>query len=250
MNSALEETATNKPAGAITPRRTNLVLLTLVACLAWVLLNFGLVVAAWMRSYYAPIEPVPQATSLDLRTDKTAPGRTITIIATKPTPSKGDFIGHLWLEWPETPPLATPGTREAGYYANDQIQAIQAMAAALILPWGSVTGQDLVPGLMKVDDGWWRHLQVHVRVDEAQYQAALRVDGRWRTEDRYRLRPSMIGPDKGKTFACQDYVFDVAAALGLDTARRSWTEFPMGSFLRFARINKIAIAAEANGPAR
>ena len=60
----------------------------------------------------------------------------------------------------------------------------------------------------------------------------------------------MIGPHNGKTCACQDYVFDVAATLGLDTAKRSWTEFPMGSFLRFARINKIAIAGQANGPAR
>ena len=236
--------------GAITARRGKPILLILLACLAWVLLNLGLVVAAWMRSYYAPIEPVPQAASIDLRSDKTAPGRTITIIATKPTPSKGDFIGHLWLEWPETPPLAKPGTREAGYYANDQIQAIKAMAAALILPWGTVTGQDFVPGLMKADDGWWRHLQVHVRVDEARYQAALAVDRRWRTENRYRLRPSMIGPHNGKTFACQDYVFDVAAVLGLDTAKRSWTEFPMGSFIRFARINKIAIAGQQNGPAR
>ena len=87
----------------------------LLAFFAWIALNLGLVVAAWMRSYYAPIEPVPQAASLDLRTDKVAPGRVITIIATKPTPSKGDFIGHLWLEWPETPPLARPGTRESGY---------------------------------------------------------------------------------------------------------------------------------------
>jgi len=60
----------------------------------------------------------------------------------------------------------------------------------------------------------------------------------------------MIGPNKGKTFACQDYVFDVAAALGLDAAHRSWTEFPMGSFLRFARINKIAIAGQTNGSAQ
>jgi hypothetical protein len=250
VNSALQETATHKPVGAITAGRGKPILLTLLACLAWVLLNLGLVVAAWTRSYYAPIEPVPQAASIDLRTDKSTPGRVITIIATKPTPSKGDFIGHLWLEWPETPPLAKLGSRESGYYANDQIQAIKAMAAALILPWGTVTGQDFVPGLMKADDGWWRHLEVHVRVDEARYQAALAVDRRWRSENRYRLRPSMIGPHNGKTFACQDYVFDVADALGLDTAKRSWTEFPMGAFLRFARINKIAIAGQANGPAR
>ena len=224
--------------------------MTLLAILAWIALNLGLVVAAWVRSYYARIEPVPQSASLDLRTDTSAPGRVITIIATKPTPSKGDFIGHLWLAWPETPPLAKPGTREAGYYAHDQIQAIKAMAAALILPWGTVTGQGYVPGLMKADDGWWRHLEVHVRVDEARYQAALAVDRRWRTENRYRLRPSMIGPDKGRTFACQDYVFDVAGALGLEASHRSWTEFPMGSFLRFARINKIDIARKANGSAR
>ena len=53
--------------------------MTLLALLAWVVLNLSLVVAAWMRSYYAPIEPVPRAAALDLRTDKSTPGRVITI---------------------------------------------------------------------------------------------------------------------------------------------------------------------------
>jgi hypothetical protein len=203
------------------------------------MLNLGFVGAAWLRSYYAPIAPLVERLALDLRQDKARAGQVITIIATRPTPSKGDFIGHLWLAWPHTPPMARPGTRESGYYAKDQIQAIKAMAAALILPWGTVIGQDYVPGLMKADDGWWRHIELAVRVDEARYQAALAVDRRWRNERRYRLRPAMIGPDKGKTYACQDYVLDVAAALGLKASDRTWTEFPMGAFLRFAHQNGL-----------
>ena len=219
--------------------RRNPFLLGGLFCLGWLMLNLGFVGAAWLRAYYAPIAPQVERLSLDLRQDKARAGQVITIIATRPTPSKGDFIGHLWLAWPQTPPMAKPGTRESGYYAYDQGQAIGAMVGALLLPWGAVTGQDYVPGLLKADDGWWRHIELEVRVDEARYQAALAVDRRWRTETRYRLRPAMIGPEKGQTFGCQDYVLDVAAALGLNASNRTWTEFPMGAFLRFARQNGL-----------
>lgn len=208
-------------------------------CLGWIILNVAMVGAAWLRSYYAPIAPQVERLSLDLRQDKARAGQVITIVATKPTPAKGNYIGHLWLAWPQTPPMAKPGTRESGYYAYDQNQAIMAMINALILPWGVVTGQDFVPGLLKADDGWAHDIELAVRVDEARYQAALTVDRRWRRETRYRLRPAMIGPDKGKTYACQDYVLDVAVALGLKASDRTWTEFPMGAFLRFAHQNGL-----------
>jgi hypothetical protein len=210
-------------------------------CLAWLALNLGGVAASWLRAWTTPIEADVSRVALDLRANRTLPGRTVSIIATRPTPSKGDYIGHMWIVWPETPPGAPHGTRESGYYAHDQLQAVRAMVVALLAPWGVVTGQVPVPGLIKADDGWWRHMQIDVVVDEGRYQAALAVDTRWRREARYALRPAMIGADAGRTFGCQDYVVDVAVALGLRPGPRPWAEFPMGAFTAFARANKVGL---------
>jgi hypothetical protein len=209
--------------------------------LAWFLLNLSLVLASWGRSYLADIHPIPQVARVDLRADKSKAGQIVTIIATKPDPSRADFIGHMWIAWPSTPPLAPAGSKEGGYYADSQNQAIAAMAVALLLPWGFATGQAPVGGHMKVDDGWWRHVQIDVAVDESRYQAALAVDSKWRRETRYSLRPGLKGVGAGRTWACQDYVFEVAAALGMKADHRNWTQFPMGSFLDFAKNNDIAV---------
>jgi hypothetical protein len=205
----------------------------------WVAAHLGLVIAAWAHAKFAPIDPIPQEHALDLRGDRAQAGRVVTIVATRPTPTKGDWIGHLWIAWPETPPGAPAGTRESGYYAQSQLQAAAALAGALVAPWGAWTGQPAVPGLLKVDDGWWRHVTLAVRVDESAYRAALGVDARWRAQTRYVLRPAAHGPEAGRTFGCQDYVFDVAEALGLKTGPRDWRRFPMGSFRDFAAANGI-----------
>jgi hypothetical protein len=210
--------------------------------LAWFMLNLTLVMASWGRSYFADIGPVPQSHSLDTRTDKSLPGRVVTLIATKPTPSKADYIGHMWIAWPQSPPLAQAGSKESGFYAHNQLEAAAGMAGALLVPWGVVTGQSPVAGYLKADDGWWRHVQIDVTVDEARYQAALAVDQRWRGEKRYSLRPGIAGlGGAGRTWACQDYVFEVAAALGLKANHSNWTQFPMGAFLDFARDNGVVV---------
>lgn len=213
--------------------------------LGWVFLNLGLVAAAWSRAYFADIDPIPQTIALDLRTDTAQAGRIVTLIATKPTPAKADYIGHMWVAWPQTPPLAPKGSTEGGYYAKNQGRAAGLLAIALLAPWGFVTGQVADEGLMKVDDGWWRHVQVQVRVNEDRYQAALAVDSRWRRETRYRLRPGVRGLADTRLWACQDYVLDVADALGLKGHPRDWTQFPMGSFLDFAKANDIKLSHRA-----
>jgi hypothetical protein len=212
-----------------------------IVALVWFLGNLVLILASWGRSYFAPRGASPQIASVDLRENKTIAGRVVTIIATRPTPSKADYIGHMWIAWPETPPLAPAGTKEGGYYASNQLQAALILAGAIWAPWGFLTGQAPVEGLMKVDDGWWRHKQIDVRVDEAQYQAAIAVDSKWRRETRYSLRPGIKGIGQGRTWACQDYVFEIASALGLKADQRNWTQFPMGSFLDFAKRNEIAV---------
>jgi hypothetical protein len=209
--------------------------------LAWFLGNLALILASWGRSYFTPIEPLPQIASIDLRTDKSRAGRVVSIIATRPTPSKADYIGHMWVAWPQTPPLAPSGSKEGGYYADNQLQAAVTLAGAIWAPWGFATGQTPVGGHMKVDDGWWRHKEVRVLVNEDRYQVALKVDTKWRTEKRYSLRPGVAGIGQGRTWACQDYVLEVAGALGLKTGQRNWTQFPMGSFMDFIKLNEIAV---------
>ena len=212
--------------------------------IVWVVGNLLLIIASWSRSYFAPIGSIPQIAALDLRQNKSVPGHVVTIVATKPTPSKGDFIGHLWIAWPQTPPFAPAGTKESGYYATNQLHAALTLAGAIWAPWGFITGQAPVSGHMKVDDGWWRHVQVNVTVDDAHYQAALAVDTKWRRETRYSLRPGLQGIGQGRTWACQDYVFEVASALGLKAQHRDWRQFPMGSYLDFAARNGIVVITQ------
>jgi hypothetical protein len=209
--------------------------------LAWSLLNSALVAASWGRSYFATIAPLPQVLALDLRTDTTVPGQVVTIIATKPTPSQSDFIGHIWVAWPKTPPFAPAGSKEGGYYAKDQMRAAGALAGALLAPWGFIRGQTPVEGYMRIDDGLWRHAQLSVTVDDARYRAALLVDTKWRRETRYSLRPSLVGKRAHQTFGCQDYVFDVAQALGLKAHDRDWKRFPMEAFLDIANDNGVIV---------
>jgi hypothetical protein len=215
----------------------------LLLALAWFMVNLAFVIASWARSYYAPINAKPQILRIDARADKALPGRVVTLIATKPSPSKGDYIGHMWVAWPQTPPLAPAGSLEGGYYANSHPEAIIAMAGALLVPWGALTGQAPVGGHMKADDGWWRHVQIDVTVNDNRFQAALAVDTKWRREGRYSLRPGVAGfGGQGRTWACQDYVFEVADAMGLKADRRDWKQFPMESFLYFARDNGLVVS--------
>jgi hypothetical protein len=215
---------------------------TIFLTLAWFCANLLLILASWGRSYFADISASPQVIAIDMRADKNLPSRVVTIIATRPTPSKADYLGHMWIAWPASPPLAPIGTKEGGYYAKDQLKTAFSLAGAIWAPWGFLTGQQAQAGMMKADDGWWRHVQIDVTVDEAHYLAALAVDTRWRRETRYSLRPGMVGfGGAGRTWACQDYVFEVAAALGLKADQRNWTQFPMGSFLDFAKANGLEV---------
>jgi hypothetical protein len=213
--------------------------------LAWayglyIVFSVAAVGVAWWRAYDVPWGPATTRLALDLRTDQATPGRTVTIKAKRPQPDVGDFIGHLWIGWPETLPGAEPGTTSSGYYAMDQAGAAVALAKAILAPWGVLTGQPPIPGSLLADDAWAGHVEVHVTVDEATYRAAVAVDARWREEDRYVLRPGALGMGPARTYACHDYALDVAEALGLQPVQSSWANFPMGHFRALADANGIS----------
>jgi hypothetical protein len=210
-----------------------------LACAAWVAALVLLVAASWVRAN-GPESPVaPVVYRLDLRTDPAIPGRTVDIVAKTASPTGGDYVGHIWIGWPETPAGARPGSRAAGYYADDQLQAVAGLAGALVAPWGVLTGQNAVPGRMRADDGLPGETILRIEVEEAAYQRALAVDAAWRQETRYVLRPGVRGVGPGRTFACQDYAFEVAQALGLRRPTSFWGNFPATHFRNLLRANAI-----------
>jgi hypothetical protein len=229
--------------------------LVLWLALGWFLLNLGVVLLRWGQVVLAPVPATPARIELDKRTDTSTPGHVIVIAGTRPTPSKGDLFGHMWVAWPITPPGAPSGTREAGYYARSHLEAAGAMVVALLAPWGPFVGQVPVPGTLKADDGWWRHYEIAVRTDDAGLARALAVDRRWRGEQRYTLRPGLFGIGTPATIACQDYAMQVASALGLEAPEpRDWTLFPLASLRELARANALEDwmdgAVSPQGPAR
>lgn len=228
----------------------------LILAAGWLIVNLAGVLVRWGQAVLTPVPMATATLALDLRQDRSVPGVVVTLAATRPSPDRGDLFGHLWVIWPQTPPGAPPGSRAAGYYARSHAEAAGAMAVALLAPWGSLTGQRPVPGILKVDDGWWRHYQIAVRTDRAGLARALAVDSQWRRETRYTLRPGLGSWGVARTIGCQDYAFSVASALGLAIpARRDWTLFPIGSFRELLRVNRLEqwmdrAAAGGHGPAK
>jgi hypothetical protein len=92
---------------------------------------------------------------------------------------------------------------------------------------------------LRADDGLRPDFVWRIRVTEAAYTQAQAVDARWRTETRYVLRPGIAGAGPARTFACQDYVREVAGALGLQIPPPDWSVFPPTQFRRLLVVNGL-----------
>lgn len=223
---------TGRALGYRTRKRQSPAALRLALAVAglWIGLNLAGVLVAWAKAFTADFGPTPRTVALDLRSDN-APGRTVVIAANRPRPERGDFIGHLWVIWPEPPERGGP--RAFGYYADSQPAAAAALAGALIAPWGFATGAQVVPGGLASDEGEPFERALAVTVDEAVFARALAAHRAWAARTDYRIRP----PYGSQPAACQDYVFAVAGALGLATPARDWTQFPATTFLDLSAAN-------------
>lgn len=202
----------------------------LAALGVWIALNVAGVLVSWTRAFTADFGATPARIGLDLRASD-APGRTILIAANRPRPERGDFIGHLWIIWPEAP--GPDGVRAFGYYADSQPAAAAALAGGLLAPWGFATGGPVVPGGLASDEGQPFERALAVTVDAAAFERALATHRDWAGRSDYRIRP----PWGAAPIACQDYVFAVAAALGMTVPTRDWTQFPATSFLDLTGAN-------------
>lgn len=210
--------------------------LALAALGVWIALNLAGVLISWTQAFTADFGATPARDVLDLR-GSDAPGRTILIAANRPRPERGDFIGHLWIIWPEPP--GPDGVRAFGYYADSQPAAAAALAGGLLAPWGFATGGPVVAGGLASDAGQPYERALAVTVDAAAFERALATHRDWAARSDYRIRPPM----GAAPVACQDYVFAVARDLGLSVPARDWTQFPAATFLDLLAANPASAPA-------
>ncbi len=187
----------------------------------WVGLHLAGVATAWFLAWGRPVA-AERVRLIDL-SGGAVDARTVLIAANRPHPERGDFIGHLWVIWP---PGAAGDGRAFGYYADSQVLAAATLALSMVSPAGFLAGSAPVPGGVRSDDGQPFDAALAVRVAPPAFARALAVHRRWVGKAVYLNRP----PPWGEGAACQDYVMDVAGALGLPTPVRNWMEFPATSF--------------------
>ena len=203
-------------------------------CFLWCFINLSILAFSWLKSYSMTVDDKPQTYYADMRHDKGQVGKTLIISAIKAQPDKKVWFGHIWVVWDKAPPHAH-GEKEAGFYAASKSQAARALILSIISPAALITGQKPIAGVMRNDEGLYRHWQLVLRVDDAQYARALLVDDKWRNQNKYLLRPSI----SGKTITCRDYVFEVAQAVGLKVKQNDWDKFPPESFSELVKLNNI-----------
>lgn len=203
-------------------------------CFLWCFINLSILAFSWLKSYSMTVDNTPQTYYADIRNDKGQVGKTLIISAIKAQPDKKVWFGHIWVVWDKAPPHAH-GEKEAGFYAASKSQAARALILSIISPSALITGQKPIAGVMRNDEGLYRHWQLVLRVDNAQYARALLVDDKWRNQNQYLLRPSI----SGKTITCRDYVFEVAQAVGLKVKQNDWDKFPPESFAELVKLNNI-----------
>lgn len=205
--------------------------------LFWFFLNLTIVTFAWGKSYFVEFGSRPQTFTIDLRHDKNQIGETITFVATQPEPEKTWYFGHLWVWFGRDLPNEPKGKNQFGYYSQNQNIAAIELAKALINPFGFYFGQKPVKGEIRFDDPWPHHLELTVKIDTQAYEKAVKIHEKWRAQDRYLNRPKW----GEKSYACQDYAFDIARSIGLKTPQNTFGEFPPESFVKFAAMNGVKV---------
>ena len=205
-----------------------------MVCLLWCLVNLSILAFSWVKSYSMEVHNTPETYVADLRHNKSQIGKTLIISAIKAQPDKKVWFGHIWVIWPDAPPLAN-GEKEAGFYAKSKSEAAKSLIMSILSPLALFEGQKPIRGIMKNDEGLYRHWQLKIRVNEDQYARASAIDNKWRNQTNYLLRPSI----NGKTITCRDYVFEIADAIGLKAKRNDWAKFPPESFKELLEINNI-----------
>lgn len=216
---------------------TNLIAFSFVAYLILIALHILVLAIAWIRSYFLEICPSIEQQCLDLRSDWTKQGQIIEVCAMKAQPKNSAWFGHMWIVWPEAPPLAKDGAKEAGFYASCKSKAAKYIVSSIISPFWILLGKEPISGVFLDDRNTKRDWRFKLIVDDDAYRRALEVDSVWRGESRYALLPK-IG---GRTFSCRDYVFEVVTALGIKKTPKNWVAFPPESFLKLLTMNGMKI---------
>ena len=210
-----------------------LAIITSAIIAIWCALHLLVLIISWLKSVM--IAKTPEPFFIDLRKVKDKTGQQIILSAIKANPKNAVWFGHMWVVWPEAPPLAHDGAKEAGYYAYCKIAALRGLIFSILSPFALFFGQKPINGIMKDDAGTNRDWQLIVQIDDEDYNRAIEIDNAWRKENRYAMRPG-IG---GRTYTCRDYVFDIASVIGLKPNKRNWAQFPPETFMNFLENNGI-----------
>lgn len=216
---------------------SSLIAFSIIAYLVLIALHIIILAIAWIRSYFLEICPSVENQCFDLRSDWLEQGRVIEVCAMKAQPANSAWFGHMWVVWPEAPPMAKDGAREAGFYAACKGKAAKYIISSILSPFWILTGKKPISGVFLDDKDTKRDWRFKLIVDEDAYVRALEVDSIWRGESRYALLPK-IG---GRTFSCRDYVFEVMLALGLEKTPKNWAAFPPESFLKLLTMNGMKV---------
>lgn len=213
----------------------------------WLAIVLAGIVLAYGRAYWNEGAGREAKYAFDQRSDLSRPGRVVVLATRRAEPEKGFLVGHVWVIWPEEPPIPGMGDRQPawGHYGDPFWPAVGAVALNLFNPSAFLTGMKPVPGRLLPDYFVEPEMLIEITVDEAAYQQVLAVHQRWLAEQRYSVRPGTYGP----RVACQDYVFDIAKAAGLAVPDRFWMEFPYTSWLRLMAANGLSPGpAETGSP--
>lgn len=198
----------------------------------WAICGLSIVIFKWLKSYFLNINN--KENYIDLRQNKEAQGKNIIISVVKPNPPKGIWFGHIWIIWPDAPPLAN-GEKEAGFYAHSKIEATKKLIGAILSPFSFITGHKPIKGIMRDDSGLQRDWVLIAHVDDDIYDAAIKIDNKWRNETNYSLHPQKCG----KTISCRDYCLEIAQEIGLKARFDKWAQFPPETFRDFLIENNI-----------
>ncbi len=212
----------------------------------WIAIVLAGVLIAYGRAYWNEGGGREVKFAVDRRTDPSVPGKVVVLATRRAEPHKSFLVGHVWVIWPDQPPIPGMGNRQAawGHYGDPFWPAVGAVALNLVNPVALATGMKPVPGRLLPDYYVPPEMLIEITVDAPTYARVLAVHERWRAEQFYSVRPGVHGP----RIACQDYVFDIAAAAGLAVPDRFWMEFPYTSWLRLLAANGLDPAPPVASP--
>lgn len=187
--------------------------------------------SAWLRAYF--LKPTKLNYKIDLRRNVYKAGKIITFCAIKTDPRKGVWFGHVWVKWPKS----DTQEQQYGFYPQCRRSALTGLIIALFSPFSILFGNRPIRSALIDDSDLQPDWALSVCIDDEDYNKALKIDYNWHGQGNYQI----FGGILGRSINCRDYIFDIAKEIGLCVPQRTQMELPPQSFIRFIKLNTIAM---------